>query len=497
MIGKLSVSLEQIKKLESPSGWVTWKRDITDALGIGGYKDLLGRNKDAPAAVGLTPEVHYTRQELWMSRQETACSIVLKCCGYNAATLLQATQADGTPKVEERLHLYLETLEKRYQPTGSAILQSLDASYLETTLAECKGGVSEYAERLRKARSELEQLDPDLVIPEPLFVNRFLRGLGPNFTTFLTSFCQMNSLLPVRNTAGIITTEGVTFDTAVMSAEADEANQRLQNTAPTALVVRHQEKGRSSGPPPTTTCNHCKKPYHVEANCWTKHPEKEAPAKAARKKAREALKLALNDRYSANNSDNLGTTAAVTFCAPTNLPSGSDTGYVPPTECGVHMFPVMNSIVAAAAAGGPLVNNWILDNGANQHVSCHQGFFAPGTLRPYKGSAVTGYGNKQHPTKVGTAIILCLSGTKVIYLALSNCLFDPKAGCNLISYSQLKKAGASYKLVDNGFEIITQDGPIHAKEVHGLYWLPLARDSLAVKGKIPGTALAAYSIKES
>jgi hypothetical protein len=91
MIGKLSVSLEQIKKLESPSGWVTWKRDITDALGIGGYKDLLGRNKDAPAAVGLTPEVHYTRQELWMSRQETACSIVLQCCGYNAATLLQAT----------------------------------------------------------------------------------------------------------------------------------------------------------------------------------------------------------------------------------------------------------------------------------------------------------------------------------------------------------------------------------------------------------------------
>jgi hypothetical protein len=101
---------------------VTWKRDITDALGIGGYKDLLGRNKDAPAAVGLTPEVHYTRQEFWMSRQETACSIVLKCCGDNAATLLQATQADGTPKVEERLHLYLETLEKRYQPTGSAIL---------------------------------------------------------------------------------------------------------------------------------------------------------------------------------------------------------------------------------------------------------------------------------------------------------------------------------------------------------------------------------------
>lgn len=118
-------------------------------------------------------------------------------------------------------------LERRYQPAGSAVLQQLDSSYLDLTLQDCDS-VSNFAEKLRQARSEIEGLDKGLKIPEPLFVNHFLRGLGPEFATFLSLFHQLYSLLPTRDADGIITKEGVQFNHAVMLAEREEANLKLQ-----------------------------------------------------------------------------------------------------------------------------------------------------------------------------------------------------------------------------------------------------------------------------
>jgi len=45
-----------------------------------------------------------------------------------------------------------------------------------------------YVEKLREARTEIIELDPDYIISEISLVSKFLTGLGLDYDIFLTSF---------------------------------------------------------------------------------------------------------------------------------------------------------------------------------------------------------------------------------------------------------------------------------------------------------------------
>jgi hypothetical protein len=60
-------------------------------------------------------------------------------------------------KEETNLEKVFAKLQKRFRPTGSAVFQQLDRRYHELSLDECKG-VSDFAEKLREARTELLDL---------------------------------------------------------------------------------------------------------------------------------------------------------------------------------------------------------------------------------------------------------------------------------------------------------------------------------------------------
>ena len=111
------------------------------------------------------------------------------------------------------------------------------------SLDECKG-VSDFAEKLREARTELLELDATCEIGEPQFVNKFLTGLGSNFDVFLTSFYQTHSLIPKRDEKIEVVEKAATFEEAVMAAEKEEQSQKTgKRRPPTWYMAGATEEG--------------------------------------------------------------------------------------------------------------------------------------------------------------------------------------------------------------------------------------------------------------
>ena len=457
----LSSSLDKIPKLESSSGWVNWKAEIIDQLGIGGYGDLLSRNKHKPEQGILSIDVHAQRVEAWQQRQDIACSIIRRACGNTATALLNEKMEAKT--LNEQAKAFMAALEERFKPTGTVVFQRLHDTYLETTLASSKGGVTEYATELRRARDDLGKLHKSLVIPEPLLVNRFLKGLGLNFNQFCSSIHQMWELLPATE-GDAPKTNYLTFEHAVLLAEkAENSLKHAQpQEQPVVLATYHKQRNPSKRPRGSgDECNTCKKMgrrsyFHTEDQCYILYPEKKEAIMAEiaqRRKRRET---------ECPKGDTPGPSANILF--------------VPPTNIGFHAFVQYQrpTIAATTSRNSPLLKNWILDTGANFHVSCNKGFFIKDTLRAHKGKSISGYGGLTNaPKLIGTAMIPCRSGNSVVCITLKDCLYDLKAACNVVSYNLLHKAGASFKLIDNGFEIATSMGPVQCLANHVLYWFLL------------------------
>src|SRR3954466_9952074 len=97
---------------------------MSDYLGQKGYSAFLpqGRSTKKPAITQADPtEAELTRRDNWLTKQETACAIIKSRCGGNALNYLD-TCHDGGP-LPTRVHRYLQALESRFRPTGSAVLQ--------------------------------------------------------------------------------------------------------------------------------------------------------------------------------------------------------------------------------------------------------------------------------------------------------------------------------------------------------------------------------------
>ncbi|OAL43300.1 hypothetical protein IQ07DRAFT_650142 [Pyrenochaeta sp. DS3sAY3a] len=175
--GTISVQVGSIKELLYSSDWLSWKEEMHDLLSRCGYHDLLGHNREPPSQEGTTPEIWDTRNETWLSRQETACALI-------------------------RMH-------------------------------------------------------------QPLFMNRFLEGLGPSYSTFLLSFHQAYDLLPTRDKTGAITRPGVTFSEVIAQAERAEAKIKLQNQPTVPAMLRKYKHPGDRDRQLAKHCSYCKKYWHA------------------------------------------------------------------------------------------------------------------------------------------------------------------------------------------------------------------------------------------
>ncbi|GKU08162.1 unnamed protein product, partial [Fusarium langsethiae] len=226
--------LTSINKLESPEYAIEWVREIKDHLAMAGYGDLLTRNKVQPSLrVGVTnldQETLSVQDEIWKSRQEKAVAAIKNRLGYNCRNMVEKSVKD-----DETVDNVITSAWNHFRPKGSAHFQQLDQKYHDLCLENCTS-IMHFADELQKARTALLELDESCAIGHPQFINKFLTGLGPTYSVFLTSFCQNYNILPERDASGEIIRQPVSFTETVMKAEQEEQAMKQRENQQTALV---------------------------------------------------------------------------------------------------------------------------------------------------------------------------------------------------------------------------------------------------------------------
>lgn len=464
---KITANLELIPTLDSPNDWIRWERQVTELLGFSGYGRYLEKGSNCNGITAIeneTDKEKTLRQETWENNQDKALWYMKARCGANAKELLvgKTTVASG-----------MAALRERFRPTGSAVFQNLHQAYRMLTLANCKGRISVFAERLRTAKAELESLDSSVAIAEPFFVDHFLSGLTPEYSTFLATFHQTHSLIAEKDGNGGTTKAAVTFNQAVTAAERFEQGlQSLDRPREIGLVAR-----QSGSLKPGTPCTVCGKAYHTANECWQKYPHlKEEFHKTDR--GRRNLK----HKKSKVNVNEIPLPSAGGLAHQQRLPEfegGAGFGFVATAMSGL----------SASQNTAYLSRHWVLDTGCSHHISCSKEVFLPETLRPYTGPPMIGLGGGQTKlSQIGTAILnLCVNG-QLRRMRLSNTLYCPDVACNLVSASQLQRKGAKLAFTDTGMSVSTATGlTTYCEEQNGVYLFNLWQ---------PVTGLAAYSLNQ-
>jgi hypothetical protein len=464
--GTSGSGLLRITILEGPGDWIKWARDMEDYLGFSGFGRMLpgAVEETRPLArAGEKAADGVIRLDHWEDKATRGVWAMKSRCGQNARDEIQASAT---------ISAAFASLEARFKPTGSAIFQQLNYTYRNLTLDQCKG-ISDYAERLKSARNDIQALDSSTKISEPHFVDQFLTGLDSEYTTFLSTFHQTHSLLPGKSADGTTDIPAVTFDQAVMATERHEQGLKVAERGGGVALIARMARGGMRGP-----CAHCSDTRHHESKCFKKHPDLKAAWERTpegklyleRKKKRDGKKFSLQQSSRSN-------TPVAGLAWQQQLPYG---------------FMAINpSGFSATSNSSWLRGVWILDSGCTNHVSSDRNAFIPESLTTYTGPPMAGIGGAtQAVTQIGTAVINCCVDGKWVPIKMSNTFYHPDASCNLISISQLKKQGAKFAFTDSGIDVITpQHIILHCDENEGGLYL-----FRQWKG-IP-QALAAYSINK-
>ena len=476
-------SLTSIKPLDGMDTWQRFERDIKGYLCMNGFEDLLavtsappenpntariaavafnaGRNaNDAPQHVpALATESSIARWEdkleKYNLRQSRACGIVISRSG-SARKLVEDFRVLST---------IFTTLEREYKPKGTGNFAKLTRVFNNIRLGD--KGVRDFASELRNAWQEVNDLDPSCQISSAHLIHKFLNELEPHFTGFFSAFYQNNDILPTRDQAGAITKQAITFEEAVYKAELEEIRGK-ENESVAALLSRATGNGKlnSSSKNP---CEHCNRTSHLSRSCWLKFPEKRAEFDKKRADRKEKKKQTRKENT--EKEDTVEATA--------NLARFGTEEVIPQFSFMTLQNPDLFKIVRESYA---------LDSGCTQHVGSKKEDFVQ--LRPlnHRNSKIHGIGGKScQPTHTGTLRLACnVEGHKVIVL-FPNALLVPSLHANLLSVSQLKKAGSSVEFTDNGAMITKSASKITMSLVKGLYLLDLW------KGE-PAMALASFRL---
>lgn len=159
------------------------------------YGDMFVQNATEPIQGTLTAELCEAKKEAWFAKQERASAVINNRLGYNGREAVK-----GLSTVAE----IIAKVEAHFRPSGSAVFTALDREYNELSLSDFNN-VMDFAEKFRKAKNELLELDSSCKIGEPHFIHKFLSSLGPSFDIFCATFSQTHSLLPIKtNSSGQI-----------------------------------------------------------------------------------------------------------------------------------------------------------------------------------------------------------------------------------------------------------------------------------------------------
>jgi TfoX/Sxy family transcriptional regulator of competence genes len=426
------ISLANIPVLETAEQWPSWSREIQDYLILSGYNHIID-NDTAPQEGDATQRT--AAGIIFKEQTVRAAAAIRNRCGYNARDQI---------KDKDTVKAMLNALKAYFKPQGSGVFSELCRRFNDLALNNCKG-VTEYTEQLRRVMTEMAELHPSLKLPEPFVVQKFLHGLGSGYEVFQTTFNQTHDIIP-----GDGDKTAITFNATSLAAINEERRIASEQNTSQMLVAT-----RISGNKATIQvdyCGHCKKYYHTEDKCFLLHPELKKKKRSGKGKKEKAEKEQSEDE---DGEDSHSSKKKKTM----NLIST------------YHLSTSYN-----------LADWWVIDSGCEQHMTNNKGNFVEFSSFPTNQHDCGGLGGITIPAQGrGTVKISIPLEKDEVDVMITNVLYCPGSGVNLLSLSQLLDKGVNIKWSKSKCTIEYQGLRIEARRAGGLFFLaPVEKSSLAL-----------------
>ncbi|KAJ6047020.1 uncharacterized protein N7446_011854 [Penicillium canescens] len=227
-------------------------------------------------------------------------------------------------------------------------------------------------------------------------------------------------------------------------------------------------------------CSFCRKPYHVDSECFTKNPKlkqkdgdgpKPKPGRmhtGTRKQLKKRPSTDDEDDDAGGPKDPKKPTFMATRVSEKDVNEAFGNDIEGNFALSDHI-PIMMAIKTLS-----IRDAWIVDSGCAQHVCNSASRFVQ--MAKYHGPSLTGVDTSTAPSGVGTVNILCNVRGRKKWLVLDNVLYVPSAHANLISVLQLLKRGAKVEFSSRSAIIRNKSNEKNlytANEYHGVYALDL------------------------
>jgi hypothetical protein len=462
--------------LDNASDWFRWNQKVNEFIRI-----------SAVADDGATPPIEEKEARQWIHRQKFYSAMITAKLTHNAAQRINAIEIP-------RVQILLKAVKDNFKPEGSGTYVSLQRRYMTLTRDKC-GSAQALGAEIRKIHAEKLLLDPDCVTSEIERTFFFVHALGPEYESFRDHIFRQMDLVNERDANGNVTKAAPTFDYIENKAVEEEhrkgqlGKQEMETQALPALALLRGPGDKKLIPSSDGTtcrieidnvpyCSFCRKPYHVDSECFTKNPKLKVQMKDGdgpkpkpgrmRRQSKRRPSTDDEDDDAGGPKDPKKPTFMVTKVSEkdVNEAFGND---IEENFALFNHVPMMMAIKTLS-----IRDAWIVDSGCAQHVCNSASRFVQ--MAKYHGPSLRGVDTSTAPSGVGTVNILCNVRGRKKWLVLDNVLYVPSAHANLISVLQLLKRGAKVEFSSrdailrnksNGKNLFT------ASEYHGVYALDL------------------------
>ena len=325
------------------------------------------------------------------------------------------------------------------------------------------GSTQALGAEIRKIHAEKLLLDPDRVTSEIERTFFFVHALGPEYESFRDHIFRQMDLVNERDANGNVTKAAPTFDYIENKAIEEEhrkgqlGKQAMETQALPALALVRGPGDKKLIPSSDGTtcrieidnvpyCSFCRKPYHVDSECFTKNPKlKQKDGDGPKPKLgrmHTGTRKQLKKRPSTDDEDDDAggpkDPKKPTFMATRASEKDVNEAFGNDIEGNFALsdhIPIMMAIKTLS-----IRDAWIVDSGCAQHVCNSASRFVQ--MAKYHSPSLRGVDTSTAPSGVGTVNILCNVRGRKKWLVLDNVLYVPSAHANLISVLQLLKRGA-------------------------------------------------------
>ncbi|CAG9948808.1 unnamed protein product, partial [Clonostachys rosea f. rosea IK726] len=429
-----------IPTLDNASDWFKWNQKVKEFIQI-----------SAVAEDGAEPPLGEEDAQQWDHRQKFYSAMLTAKLTHNAAQRINAFEI-------HRVYSLIKAVKENFKPEGSGTYINLQRRYMSLTREKC-GSAQALGAEIRRIRAEKLLLDPDCVTSEIERMFFFMHALGAER--------KCNQAAP-------------TFD-YIENKAIEEEHRKGQlgkqsteaQTFPALSLIRGPGQKKLIPSSDGTTCrieidnvpycSFCRKPYHVETECFKRNPKlqglgKDEKVYKPRARASQATNRKPSKRQHSTDDEDDDAAGPKDPKKPTFMvlkAAGEDVnaafGHGVERSGAAHT----HTLAMMATRTLPIRDAWIVDSGAAQHVCNNTSKFVQ--MDMYHGPALKSVDATTSPSGVGTVNVLCNARGRRRWLVLDNILFVPPAQANLISVLQLLERGAKVEFSSKGASICNRE----------------------------------------